>query len=115
MLRWLFLAAGVAAFATMLVVGSQLAVVLAFSVLFANFATMCVQYNGPIDRARARMTASLRTLQPHSDAHQRLQTARITPTIADRRHPLTTLTVLNLASGIACISMLAWGLALWMT
>lgn len=103
MLRWPFLAAGVAAFATMLVVGSQLAVVLAFGVLFANFATMCIQYNGPIDRARARMTASLRTLQPHSDAHQRLQTARIIPTVADRRHPLAALTVLSLASGIACI------------
>lgn len=115
MLRWIFLLAGAAAFAVMLAVGSQLAVILAFGVLFANFATMCIQFDGPIDRARARMKAGLLTLQPHSDVHQRMETATIRATPADRRHPMNTTTILNLASGIACLGVLAWGVVLWVT
>ena len=114
MLRWLFLSAGVAAFAIMLGVGSQFTVFLAFGLLFANFATMCVQFDGPVDRARARMKATLLTLHPNSDAHQRMETAAIKATPADRRHPMNLLTVLNLATGIACIGMLVWGVMLWM-
>ena len=115
MLRWLFLSAGIAAFAIMLAVGSQLTVFLAFGLMFANFATMCIQFNAPIDRARARMTAKLLALHPNSDAHQRMETATIKATSADRRHPMNTMTVLNLATGIACFAMLAWGVVLWAT
>lgn len=115
MLRWLLLVAGIAAIALMLAVGSQLTVFLAFGLAFGNFATMCIQFDGPVDRARARMKAKLLAVQPQSDAHQRMETATIRATSADRRHPMNTMTVLNLATGIACFAMLAWGVVLWMT
>jgi hypothetical protein len=114
MLRWLFLGSGIAALAIMLFAGSQLTIFLAFCLLFANFATMCIQFDGPVDRARARITARLRALHPHSDAHQRMETAKITTTAADRRHPMSTMTVLNVITGIACLAMLAWGFVLLM-
>lgn len=115
MLRWLFLVAGIAAFAILFAVGSQLTVFLAFGLTFGNFATMCIQFDGPVERARARMKARLFALQPHSDAHQRMETATIKATSADRRHPMNTITALNLATGIACFAMLAWGVVLWVT
>lgn len=115
MLRWLFLVAGIVAFAIMLSVGSQLTVFLAFVLTFGNFATMCIQFDGPIDRARARMKARLLALHPNSDAHQRSETATIRATSADRHHPMNTITALNLATGIACFAMLAWGIVLWVT
>ena len=113
MLRWIFLAAGIAAVAIMVAVGSQLAVFLAFVAVFGNFATMCIQYDGPKDRARARMKSQLVGLHPHSDAHQRMDTATIRATSVDRHHPMNTMTALNWAAGIACIAMLAWGLVIW--
>jgi len=112
MLRWLFLVAGIAAFALMLAFGSQLTVFLAFCLAFGNFATMCIQFDGPANRAQARMKARLLALHPNSDAHQRMETARIEVTSADRRHPKNAMTVLNIVTGIACLAMLAWGIAL---
>jgi hypothetical protein len=113
-LRWLFLVAGIAAFPIMLAVGSQLTAIMAFGVLFGSFASMRIQFDGPIDRARTRMTAQLIGLQP-SDAHRQMATAKIRTTPADRRHPMNTMIVLNLATGIACFAIPAWGIVLWVT
>jgi hypothetical protein len=115
MLRWLFLVAGIAALAIMFAVGSQIAIILAFGIVFGNFATLCIQFNGPVDRARARMRSQLVGLQWNSDAHQRMDTATIAVTPADRAHPMNTMTMLNIASGVACFAMLAWGIILWVT
>jgi len=113
MLRWIFLAAGVGGFALMAAFGTQMLNFASFGVLFANFATFCMQYNGPADRAQSRIAFQLAQTQLHSDAHQRLETARATPTAEERTQPMNLMTVLNFATGIACVSFLIWGIVLW--
>jgi hypothetical protein len=80
--------------------------------MFANFATFCVLYDRPKDRARSRVTEQLRRMQPNTDAAQRLATASITPTVADRQLGFGPMTILNLATGIAGIGFLAWAIML---
>jgi hypothetical protein len=51
-------------------------------------------------------------MQPNTDAAQRLATASITPTVADRQLGFGPMTILNLATGIAGIGFLAWAIML---
>jgi len=113
MLRGAFLIAGVAGFALMIAFGSQIAIFAAFGVLFGNFATVCLQYNDAMDRARARVAGRLGRLHPNSDAHQRLESQALKPTAEDRQHQMNAMTSANLATGIACLAFCAWGLYLW--
>jgi hypothetical protein len=113
MLRWIFLAAGVGGFALMAMFGTQMLNFASFGVMFANFATFCLQYNGPIDRAQARIRGELAMTQPNSDARQRLETMIARPTEFERQQPMNLTTVINYATGIAGIAFLVWGVVLW--
>ena len=93
-------------------VGPGYALFGSFLVMFANFATFCVLYDRPKDRARLRVADHLRRLHPNTDMAQRLATAPIAPTAADRHLGFGPMTVLNLATGIAGIGLLAWGIVL---
>lgn len=111
-MRWTFLGIAACAFASLWGVGHGYALFAAFLVLFANFATFCVLYDRPKDRARLRVTDQLRRMQPNTDAAQRLATASITPTVADRQLGFGPMTVLNLATGVAGSALLIWGIVL---
>lgn len=111
-MRWTLLGIAACAFASLWGVGHGYVLFAAFLVLFANFATFCVLYDRPKDRARLRVTDQLRRMQPNTDAAQRLATAVIAPTVADRHLGFGPMTILNLATGIAGIGLLAWGIML---
>ena len=111
-MRWMFVGIAVLAFASLWGMGPGYALFVAFLVMFANFATFCVLYDRPKDRARLRITDQLRRLQPNTDAAQRMATATITPTADDRHLGFGPMTILNLATGIAASCLLLWGILL---
>jgi hypothetical protein len=109
-MRWAFLAAAVCAFVILLGAGQPKAgLYAAFVVMGVNFATLCLQYDDPIKRARARVAAQLRGLNKNTDVAQRLETAKITPNAADRRRPFGLVSFLNFTTGLAGILLLGWG------
>jgi len=114
MIRWAFLLAGAFAFGLMIAYGPQVAIFATFGLLFGNFATFCLQYDGAMERARARVEARLGILDSKTDAYQRISSAVLKPTPADRMHPRNLMSTLNLITGIACVGIFVWGVVLWM-
>ena len=111
-MRWTLLGIAVCGFLSLWGVGPGYALFVAFLVMFANFATFCVLYDRPKDRARLRIADQLRRLHPNTDVAQRLATAPVTSTAADRRLGFGPMTLLNLATGIAGAGLLVWGVVL---
>ena len=114
-MRWVFLIIAVCAVVVLWGVGPEYAVYVAFLVLFANFATVCVQYDDPIRRARGRVADQLSRLKPggrNADLYQRLQSSSPDPTVADRRVRYGFMTLLNIATGLAAAGLLVWGILL---
>jgi hypothetical protein len=114
-MRWLFLVAGVAAVAMLFGVGPSMGLLAAFVALGLNFATFCIQYDDPVNRARNRVNHRISLLSPggvHTEELQRLQSSALNVTTDDRRVRYTFLTWVNLASGVASVGLLMWGLAL---
>jgi hypothetical protein len=114
-MRWAFLIIAVCAVGVLWGVGPEYAVYAAFLVLFANFATVCVQYDDPIRRARRRVADRLSRLKPggrHADLYQQLQSAAPKPTTDDRRVRYGPMTLLNVATGLAAAGLLVWGILL---
>ncbi len=109
-MRWALLGIAVGGFLSFLGLDHGYALLAAFIVMFTNFATFCVLYDRPKDRARSRVAGLLGRLQPNSDIAQRMATAPIATTAADRHLGVGPLTVLNLATGIAASCLLLWGL-----
>ncbi len=109
-MRWMFLGFAACAFLSLWGLGHDFTLLAAFIVLFANFATFCILYDRPFERARLRVEANLRELQPNSDVAHRLATATITPTDADRHLGIGPMTILNVATAIAAGLMLMWGI-----
>ena len=114
-MRWAFLIIGVAAVVMLYGVGPGYAVYVAFLVVFVNFATLCLQYDDPIKRARHRVAEQLSQLKPggrHADLYQRLQSAAPQPTADDRQVRYGAMTILNIATGVASAGLLVWGILL---
>ena len=114
-MRWAFLIIAVCAVAMLWGVGPEYAKYAAFLVLFVNFATVCMQYDDPIRRARRRVADQLSRLKPgggQADLYQRLQSAAPKPTEADRRARYGPMTLLNIATGLAAAGLLVWGILL---
>ncbi|MHC4710566.1 MAG: hypothetical protein ACYTA3_09100 [Planctomycetota bacterium] len=114
-MRWAFLIVAVGAVVMLFGVGPAYAVYAAFLVLFVNFATLCLQYDEPLKRARQRVAERLSLLKPggrNADLYQRLQSATPKPTADDRRVRYGPLTLLNIASGLAAAGLLVWGILL---
>jgi hypothetical protein len=63
-MRWAFLIIAVCAVVALFGVGPAYAVYAAFLVLFLNFATLCLQYDDPVNRARQRVAEQLSHLKP---------------------------------------------------
>jgi hypothetical protein len=117
-MRWAFLIIGVAAVVLLFGVGPEYAGYVAFFVLLANFATVCVQYDEPLRRARDRVKEQLSRLKPggmNADLYQRLQSATPTPTADDRRVRYGTMTILNIVTGLAATGLLVWAVVLRVT
>jgi hypothetical protein len=112
MMRWMFLVIAVCAFVSLWGMVSVYPLFFAFLVLFANFATFCILFERPKNRARLRVAEQLRQLNPNTDAAQRLATAPIAPTAADRNLGVGAMTILSLATGIAAACLLVWGIVL---
>jgi hypothetical protein len=111
-MRWAFLGIATCAVVSLWGIGPGYALFAAFCVLFANFATLCVLYERPKNRARSRIADRLRRLHPNTDMAQRLATATITPTAADRRLGFGPMPLLNLATAVAGGGLLIWGIVL---
>ena len=114
-MRWAFLIIAVCAVVMLWGVGPEYAVYAAFLVLFANFATVCLQYDDPVRRARQRVANQLSRLKPggrNADLFQRLQSSTPNPTVDDRRVRYGLMTLLNIATGLAAAGLLVWGILL---
>jgi hypothetical protein len=114
-MRWAFLIIAVCAVVMLFGVGPAYAVYAAFLVLFVNFATLCLQYDDPVKRARQRVAERLSRLKPggrNADLYQRLQSASPKPTADDRRVQYGPMTLLNIATGVAAAGLLVWGILL---
>jgi hypothetical protein len=114
-MRWIFLIIAVCAVVALFGVGPEYAPYLAFFVLFANFATVCMQYDDPIRRARQRVAERLKLLKPRGgdfDLCQRLQSTEPKPTDDDRRVRYGLVTILNIATGLIATGLLVWGILL---
>ena len=111
-MRWIFLIVTIGAFITLFGVGHTYVQVAAFIVMFTNFATFCILYERPMERARDRVEHQLRHMTPNSDEAQRLESAVIMTTEADRHLGVGPQTILNVATGLAGAVLLLWGLVL---
>jgi hypothetical protein len=114
-MRWAFLIIAVCAVVLLFGVGPAYGVYAAFLVLFANFATVCLQYDDPVKRARQRLAARLSVLKPggkYAELYQRLQSTSPKPTADDRRVHYGAMTLLNIVTGIAAAGLLVWGIVL---
>lgn len=117
-MRWAFLIIAVAAVVMLFGMQPKYAAYFAFLVLFINFATVCLQYDDPIKRARRRVAMRLSQMHPKGadpEFYQRLQSATPTPTADERRVRYGPLTVLNLATGIAATGLLVWAVVMRLT
>lgn len=111
-MRWGLLGIAVCAFVVLWGAGWGYALFAAFLVMFVNFATFCFLYERPNDRARLRVAQLLGSLHPNTDMAQRLATAPITATAADRRLGFGPMTLLNLVTGIGAAGLLILGFIL---
>jgi hypothetical protein len=114
-MRWAFLIIAVCAVVALFGVGPAYAVYAAFLVLFLNFATLCLQYDDPVNRARQRVAEQLSHLKPggaSADLYQRLQSSDPKPSADDRRVRYGAMTLLNIATGFAAAGLLVWGILL---
>jgi hypothetical protein len=111
-MRWWFLGISACAVVSVWGVGPAYALLAALCVLFANFATLCVLYERPRNRARSRVEDRLRLLNPNTDLAQRLATLPIKPTAADRRLGFGPMPLLNLCTAVAAGGLLIWGVVL---
>lgn len=112
MLRWILLGISFAALISVwgAVPGHYL--LIAFLIFFANFASFCLLYERPMERARTRIASNLRLLNPNSHEAHRLQTAKARPTEDDQKLGFGPMVIVNLATGIASIGILIWGIVL---
>lgn len=114
-MRWAFLIIALCAVVMLWGVGPTYALYAACLILFVNFATVCLQYDDPIKRARKRVAGQLSRLKPgggHADLYQQLQSATPKPTADDRRVRYGPMTLLNIATGLAATGLLVWGILL---
>ncbi len=111
-MRWMLLGVAICGFASLWGVAPGYALFAAFLVMFANFATFCLLFERPNERARFRVAEELRRLPANIDMAQRLETAPITLTAADRQLEFGPMTLVNLATGIAAIGLLICGIVL---
>jgi hypothetical protein len=117
-MRWAFLIIGVVAVVLLFGVGPEYAGYVAFFVLFANFATVCVQYDEPLRRARNRVKEQLSHLKPsgrNAELYHQLQSATPKPTVDDRRVRYGPVTLLNIATGLGATGLLVWAIVLRVT
>jgi hypothetical protein len=112
MMRWMLLVIAACAFVSLWGMVSVYPLFFAFLVLFANFATFCILYERPKNRARLRVAEQLRQLNPNTDVAQRLAAAPITPTAEDRQLGISVVTIPSVATGIAAACLLVRGFVL---
>jgi len=108
-MRWAFFIIAVCAVVMLWGVGPEHAVYIAFLVLFINFATVCLQYDDPIKRARLRVVHQLSRLKPggkNADLYQRLQSTTPRATAEDRKVRYGPMTLLNIATGLTAAGLL---------
>jgi len=111
-MRWTLLGVALLGFFGLWGVGPGYGLLAAFVVLVVNFASFCLLYDRPLERARQRVDQQRRKLHPNTDLAQRLETARVVPTAADRHLGLGPMTALNYVSGIAAGGFVVWAFVL---
>jgi hypothetical protein len=85
----------------------------ALAVFALSFATFCLLYEEPMNRARQRVAGQLARTPAqglHAEEHQRLQSMAIKPNEHEKAFQLTFLSAANLASGAAGLVLLVWGI-----
>jgi hypothetical protein len=112
MIRWIFLAIAACSFVSVWGQVPIYVLLAAFLLAFGNFATFCILYDRPQNRAQLRVAAHLKRTQPYTDVAPRLQKMSVTTTAADRHLGYGLMPMLNLATGIAASGLLVWGIIL---
>ena len=116
-MKWIFLAAAIASVGLLFGQVHQYYFFGAFGVAFVNFATFCLQYEDPANRARRRVEERMGQLKPggvNADEMARLRSETPRITDEDRQTRWNAMTLLNLVTGIAALGLCAWGIMLRM-
>lgn len=109
-MKWIFLAASLA---SMFLVYDQLhqyVLFTSFGIAFGNFAAFCLQYEVPAQRAQQRVDERLQLGGLSADAQASLRSSKPPITAEDRAFRWDTLTMINVATGIAALGICAWGI-----
>jgi hypothetical protein len=110
---WFFMIASLVAVGLFYGIEPRIGLYLSLVVLAVSFATFCLLYDEPLNRARRRMATQMGALSGkgiHAEEFQRLQSTKVKPGDADKVFRLTFMSGLNVASGIAAAGMLIWAL-----
>ena len=110
---WFYLLASLAATIAFYGAEPRVGFYLSLAVLAISFASFCLLYDAPLNRARFRITQHMATLSGrgiHADEFQRLQSMKITPNEYDKKFRLTFMSAVNVGSGIAATGLLIWAL-----
>ena len=109
---WFFMLASLAAAALFFGVEPRIAFYISLAVLAVSFASFCLLYDEPLNRARFRIAQQMGAISGkgvHAEEFQRLQSMKVTPTTDDLQFRLTFMSGVNVASGIAAAILLIWG------
>lgn len=110
---WFFMIASLIAAVLFYGIEPRIGFYLSLAVLAVAFATFCMLYDQPLNRARRRIAAQMATLSGkgiHADEFQRLQSMKATPTEADKAFRLNLMSGLHVASGLAATGLLIWAI-----
>lgn len=110
---WLFMLLCAGATALFFNVEPRMAFYVAFLILAANFASFCLLYDVPINRARQRISQQMSQMSPtgmQANEYQRLQSMKVIATEDDKRFRWTIMSGVNIITGIAGGVMLVWAI-----
>lgn len=115
---WLFMLVCAAATALFFNIEPRMAFYIAFLILAANFASFCLLYDVPINRARERISQQMSQMSStgiQANEYQRLQSMKAVATDDDKRFRWTLMSSANFVTGIAGGVMLIWAIIARMT
>ena len=110
---WFFMIASLIAAGLFFGIEPRIGFYLSVAVLAVAFATFCMLYDEPTNRARHRIASQMASMSDkgvHADEFQRLQSMKATPNEGDKEFRLTLMSGLHVASGIAAAGLLIWAI-----
>ena len=113
MMGWIYMIVSLAAAAMLYGTGHRPELIAALIVLSISFATFCLMYELPMNRAKQRIAGQLASISSrgvHSEDFQRLQSMSVTPNADEKAFRWTPLSAMNMATGVAGAALLVWAI-----